>query len=99
MRSTDAVPPYETQEIGTPRDYTSDMYRFYFEVGEHAGKARNIITNFLGEERAKTLIALPHGYEMDLPIQCVPDLLRDLVQANIAVYQVVRVAKLLTSWD
>ena len=31
MKSTDATPPYETLEIGTPKDYASDMYRFYIK--------------------------------------------------------------------
>jgi hypothetical protein len=39
MRSDDARPSYETSEIGTPRDYTGDLYRYYFEVGEADGRA------------------------------------------------------------
>ena len=50
MKSTDASPPYETSEIGTPLDYTSDLYRFYFEVGEHDEAAKKIILKYMGPE-------------------------------------------------
>ncbi len=71
IKSTEATPPYETSEIGTPLDYTDDLYRFYFEVGENNGIAKNIIANFLGEAHSKSMITLQHGYEIELPIQCV----------------------------
>ena len=44
MKSTDAQPPYETLEIGTPLDYTSDMYKVYLEVREHDGLVLKILT-------------------------------------------------------
>ncbi len=53
MNNTDAVPPYETKEIGTPLDYTSDMYRVYFEIRDHDGMAKEIISGFLGSARAE----------------------------------------------
>jgi len=94
MKSTDATPSYETSEIGTPLDYTSDLYRFYFELSEYNGSAKKVIMSFLGGERSESLITLKHGYEVDLPIQCVPDIIRELIKkCNIAVYQVVRYAK------
>ena len=34
--------------IGTPKDYTESLYRFYFEVGEYNDLAKTIITDFLG---------------------------------------------------
>ena len=76
MKLTDADPPYESTEIGTPSDYTSDLYRVYFEVPDPSGIARKIIADFIGRERASTIIALAHGYETELPIQCVPEILR-----------------------
>ena len=93
MKNTTALPPYETLEIGTPRDYTSDAYRVYFEVGGHDLGAREIIAEFIGSEKAKGIIAVSHGYEIELPIQCVPEIVQKLVIKNIAVYQVVRYAK------
>ena len=93
MKSDDARPPYETSEIGTPRDYTDDLYRYYFEVGEIDGRAERILREYLGEARAAGLKRLTHGFELVAPLQSAPDIVRQLAQANIAVYQVVRYAK------
>ena len=93
MKNTDAAPHYETSELGTPRDCTHDAYRVYFEVADNAGIARKIISDFVGAERAGEILALAHGYELELPIQCVPEIVRLLSAENIAVYQVVRYAK------
>ncbi len=93
MKSDNAEPPYETSEIGTPLDYTEDLYRFYFEIRDAAGVAELELKSFLGREHANNLCRLTHGFEMDLPIQCVPDLIRILSAKSIAIYQVVRYAK------
>lgn len=99
MKSTDdAIPPFETSEIGTPKDYSEDVYRFYFEVGEHKNNAEKIILDFLGHEKAKSIIPLSHGYALELPIQCVPDLIKQLVEENVAIYQVIRYAKTNEKW-
>ena len=83
---------------GTPRDYSSEMYRIYFEVGEYEELAKKIIEDYLGPERSKTLITLPYGYECELAIQCVPDIVALLAKSNIGVYQVVRYAKTSDVW-
>ena len=93
MKSNEAEPPYETLEIGTPLDYTSDIYRVYFEVNDHNGKVMKILTDFLGEAKAAQILKLAHGYETEMPIQCVPDVVRLLCEENISIYQVVRYAK------
>ena len=98
MNNTDAKPPYETLEIGTPLDYTNDVYRVYFEVPDSTHEGRKIIAAFIGQERAENIVTLAHGYEIELPIQCVPDVVRLLTHANIAVYQVVRYAKTNGTW-
>ena len=99
MKSADdAGALYETSKLGTPKDYTEDMYRFYFEVGEYENAAKKIIHNFLGPERSQSMISLPYGYEIELPIQCVPDLIKQLVKENIAIYQVIRFAKTVNKW-
>jgi len=99
MKSTDASPPYETSEIGTPLDYTSDVYRFYFEVSKHDEAAKKIILKYIGPENSNSFIELAHGYEVESPIQCVPDIVRELANGNIAVYQVVRYAKTNGTWE
>lgn len=98
MKNTEADPPCETRELGTPQDYTHDVYRVYFEVVDSFGSARKIIAEFLGAERSTGIITLAHGYEVELPIQCVPEIVRLLNAENIAVYQVVRYAKTNGVW-
>ncbi len=98
MKKTDAEPPYETLEIGTPLDYTSDVYRVYFEVREHEGVVKEIMSDFLGTKRATKIATLAHGYEIELPIQCIPEVVKLLADRNIAVYQVVRYAKTNSTW-
>lgn len=98
MKNNDAEPQYETSEIGTPLDYTSDVYRVYFEVPDPTGTASKIIAEFVGSRRAESILALAHGYETEMPIQCVPDIIRLLSAENIAVYQVVRFAKTNGVW-
>jgi hypothetical protein len=46
----------------------------------------------------RTLTRLEHGDEIEIPIQCAPDLVRELVTEGIAVYQVVRYAKTNKRW-
>ena len=99
MNSSNADPPYEISEIGTPLDYTEDLYRFYFEIIDTNGVAERALNSFLGSEHAKRLHRLRHGFEMDLPIQSVPDLIRSLSGENIAIYQVVRHAKVDRTWQ
>lgn len=99
MKNTDAEPAYETLEIGTPADYTSDMYRVYFEVGEYKGMVLKLLAEFLGEERAKNIVTLAYGYEVELPIQCIPEIVILLAEKNIAVYQVIRYAKTKNVWS
>jgi len=85
--------------VGTPADYGDTLYRVYFEVGEWQDIARDAITAFLFERRQAhasfsgapaELRLRPHGYEVDLPMQLIPEVVRVLAAHNIAVYQVVR---------
>jgi hypothetical protein len=84
--------------IGTPRDYSEDMYHFYFELVDHAGVVKELLSKFLGEQHSRSLTTLSFGYEFDMPIQCAPDLIRLLAKENIAIYQVVRYAKTTGVW-
>jgi len=75
---------------GTPRDYSEDLYRVYFEVGEYEDMALKVLLEFLTEEGIRSLNKQAFGYDVLLPIQVVPEVVRALITANIAVYQVVR---------
>ena len=98
MKSTDATPTCETAEIGTPKDYTDDLYLIYFEVGEYQGKARKILESYLGEERKASIQTLAHGYIVEIALQNTPDIVKRLADENIAVYQVNRFAKINGRW-
>ena len=98
VKPSENIPSADPSTAGTPLDYSTDMYRVYFEVGEHQGMAKQAIEAYLGPERATNLTVLPYGYECELAIQCVPDIVRELAKQNIAVYQVVRYAKTRNVW-
>lgn len=85
--------------MGTPLDYTPEVYRVYLELLDERGVAKKIIADFVGSTRAAAIVSLAHGYETELPIQCIPEIVRLLVGENIAVYQVVRYAKAGGAWS
>jgi hypothetical protein len=87
-----------TSPVGTPSDYSEDLYRFYFELIDKDKVAKEIITQFLGEEHAVNLTAVEYGYEFNIPIQCAPEIVRLLQKRDIAIYQVVRLARTPGIW-
>jgi hypothetical protein len=98
MSSDDTGAPSERPVTGTPLDYSEDLYGFYVETVDIAGTAERVLRDFLGPRHAKRLRRHAHGFEFAAPIQCAPDLIRLLTQENIAVYQLVRRAKVEGSW-
>ena len=98
MKSNEASPPYETLEIGTPLDYSSDIYKVYFEVGEYNNTALEVLIKYVGKSKEKTISKLAHGYEVELPIQCIPEIVGLLIQGKVAIYQVIRYAKTSKTW-
>ena len=88
-----------SEASGTPADYTDVLYRVYFEVGEHRSLAREVMTRFLASRCQSTPFLSSHpasitrkesGYEVAIPMQIIPELVRELALHNVAVYQVVR---------
>jgi hypothetical protein len=75
---------------GTPRDYSEDIYKVYFEVEGSEIVVLDILRKIVGDPYSKYILQLEFGYELGMPIQCIPDLVRLLSQSNIAIYQVVR---------
>jgi hypothetical protein len=98
MKPDDASDSPGMSVIGTPLDYTEHLYQFYLEVPHFDGTAERLIREFLGERHAARMRSLAHGFELVMPIQCAPDLVRRLAGANIAVYQLVRVARTTGEW-
>jgi hypothetical protein len=87
-----------TSPVGTPSDYSEDLYRFYFELIDKDKVAKEIITQFLDEEHAANLTTVDYGYEFNIPIQCAPEIVRLLQKRDIAIYQVVRLEKVAGAW-
>ncbi len=87
---------------GTPADYSDVLYRVYFEVGEWQQVARTALCDFLLERsqghpafhfQPAALRVKPHGYEVNLPMQLIPEVVRALAGRNIAIYQVLRLGR------
>ena len=98
MNSEISKSPDGVCKTGTPLDYSEQLYRLYFEIPDNDGTAERILREFLGSEHSKRLLRLTHGFEFEMPIQCVPDLVRLLTKENIAIYQIVRYAKVGGAW-
>lgn len=90
--------PFDTKR-DTPADYSDALYRVYFEVGEWQQVAREAISAFLLERSRDhpalhfdpaSVQSVDHGYELDLPMQLIPEVVRALGERNVAVYQVLR---------
>ena len=63
VRSRDAIPPSEGSVIGTPLDYSENLYRFYLEIVDVDGTAERVLASFLGPRHTKRLRRLAHGFE------------------------------------
>ncbi len=98
MKTDEKAEQYQTAEIGTPLDYTEDVYKVYFEVGEYKECALNILATYLGEDRAQSITKLAYGYELEIPIQCIPEITSLLCDGGVGVYQIVRYAKTNNKW-
>ena len=73
----------------TPEDYTERVYRVYFEVMDVDGKAESIIASYSQELPLKKAF----GYEANVAMQMIPEIVRRIAAENIAVYQIVRLQK------
>ncbi len=82
-----------------PKDYTDDLYKVYFEVGEYKGRAKKVLENYLGADQKGKIKILSHGYVVEIAMQCIPDIIGGLIAENIAIYQVNRYTKIDGSWQ
>ena len=98
MSDNGTVDMMSVSRTGTPLDYSSEMYRVYFEVVEYKGTVRAIFEKLLGSKHVGTLKAQPYGYECALPIQCIPEMAQELAKNNIGVYQIIRHEKTGVLW-
>jgi len=68
----------ERADPGTPRDYSESMYRLYLELADCSHATRRLIEDFLPQHHAARIVDLDYGFEFEMPIQCAPDLVRNL---------------------
>ena len=94
--------PTSGNHIAAPRERSSDLYRVYFEVGDH-GVAREVIVGFLtarshDDRRFPFSTALlrkyRQGYEVGVSMKLIPQLVRELATHDVAVYQVACIDRL-----
>lgn len=83
---------------GTAKDYSEDLYRYYLEVVDQNGAAKNIILKFVGPEKSASIFDRKFGYEFNIPIQCAPEIIKRLSTSNIGVYQLVRIGRVSGQW-
>jgi hypothetical protein len=89
---------------GTPRDYSDQLYRVFFEIGEFEGLGKRIIMDYLTDNghrvdpQSYLLQTTPYGYELEIPMQVIPEIIQALNREKVAVYQVVRIAGPYGSW-
>lgn len=88
----------EEPDRGTPRDYSENMYRFHVELADNGVAIRRILEAFLPRHIAMRLVELDTGFEVAMPIQVAPDLVRYLVHRNVAVYQFTRIGPAEGHW-
>ena len=88
----------DASNAGTPFDYSESVYRFYLELADCHPATRSLIGEFLPQDHAARIVDLDYGFEFEMPIQCAPDLVRLLLSRNIAIYQLVRLAKSKGHW-
>ena len=98
MAAADPSNQSDVTTMGTPLDYSETVYRFYLEVADRRAATRRLIEEFLPQHHASQIVDLDYGFELEMPIQCAPDLVRLLSNENIAIYQLVRLAKTKGRW-
>ena len=93
-------PSHQSDEtsMGTPLDYSESVYRFYLELADCRPTTKRLIEGFLPQHLAARIADLDYGFELEMPIQCAPDLIRLLSNENIAIYQLVRLEKTKGRW-
>ncbi len=95
------IPDIDNYE-NTWRDYTNDCYRVYFEIGGGTEYGLPIIEKFVTDWVQQERVVDPefgrniavraalNGFEADVPMQKIPEIVRELAAANVAIYQIVR---------
>lgn len=70
---------------GTPFDYSDERIPVYFEVADKQS-TRSVLKN---TPYINDIKIVAHGFEVNIAIQQIPEIVRDLSQKNIAIYAVI----------
>lgn len=82
-----------TENVGSPNNYSEDLYRFYLEVVDQESTVKNNLSDFLGPAHQGSISDAIYGYEFDMPIQCTPEVVRILSFKNITIDQLIRIRR------
>lgn len=74
--------------IGTPKEYSDNLYLVYIELYQTNDEFREIIS-----QHGKITTELEFGYICEVNMQGIPEIARALALKNNAIYQIVRLAK------
>jgi len=75
--------------IGTPREYSNELYLIYVELYKADKKSKKIISQY-----CEVIKELEFGYLCEAHMQAIPEIVRSLSLKNHAVYQIVRLVKI-----
>ncbi|MBD8083917.1 hypothetical protein [Chryseobacterium caseinilyticum] len=78
------------RDTTTPKDYSESKYLVYVELYKRDKKLKKIIS-----EHCKVIKELEFGYLCEAHLQAIPEITRSLSSKNHAVYQIVRLARIL----
>jgi hypothetical protein len=74
------------------------MYRLYLELADCGDATRHLVEDFLPQDHAIRAAKLEYGFELEMPIQCAPDLVRYLTSKRVAIYRLVRLGRTKSCW-
>jgi hypothetical protein len=78
------------KNAGTPKEYSDDLYLVYIELYKTTKSIKKLISN-----HCEIISELEFGYICKVHMQGIPEIARSLALKNHAIYQIVRLSKIL----
>ena len=83
------------ETANSPSDYTNSIYLFYIELAKITELEDQLVDKNLDHSEHKGIISkTPNSYLLHASIQDIPNIVRDFLLNNLAVYQIVRLSKI-----
>lgn len=83
------------ETASSPLDYTNSIYLYYIELLRITEFVDQLVFKNLDDSEFKGIISkTQHSYLIHASIQDIPNIIRDFGENNIAVYQVIKLAKI-----